>query len=475
MARILLALHKFFPDHRAGTEVLTLKIAHELQRRNHEILVVTANPPDVDAGYREGDEFKDYQFEGINVHSLEEPLRLKGNKYSHEYLNPIIGEHFGSVLDDFKPDVVHVLHAQNLSASIIEQSKKRGLRVILSPTDFWYICPIVQLKRSDGTICRGPGPGAKNCLTCYTGELIPKRDQFKKALSQRISAVGKLPLAGDLLYPLYALYKFGPAAASTCNRPAVLRNIVNQADAITVPTKLMKGLLSENGIDEKLIHHVPFGIDTTELESFDWKSPSEILRIGFIGTIYEHKGVDILIKAFQRIQDPGKACLKIYGDMSQFPQYSQTLRELVESDATTKARISFLGTFPNQALGEKLTEIDTLVVPSRWYENTPLVMQSALTTRTPLIATNLGGMAELIKDGENGFLFELNNYAELATKLQKLIDDKDMLSRFREKIGKQKTIKEMVDELIGLYFADNLKGAGNEPLTPSASPQVGAR
>ncbi|MBX9695820.1 MAG: glycosyltransferase [Cyanobacteria bacterium] len=455
MARILLAVHKFFPDHRAGTEVLTLKIAHELQRRDHEVLVVTANPPDADARLRPGDEFKKYEYEGIQVHSIEEPLRLKSYKYSHEYFNPLIGEHFGTILDQFKPDVVHIMHAQNLSGSIIEQSKQRGLRVILSPTDFWYICPIVQLKRPDGTICRGPGPGAKNCLTCYTGELIPPRDQFKKALSQRLAPVGDLPLAGDLLYPLYTLYKFGPAAASTCNRPAVLRQVVNQADAITVPTKLMKGLLSENGIDERLLHHVPFGIDTSELESFDWKTPSDQLRIGFIGTIYEHKGVDILIKAFQRLKEPERACLKIYGDMNQFPQYSKKLRESVDSDAKTKPLISFLGTFPNQVLGERLTEIDTLVVPSRWYENTPLVMQSALTTRTPLIATDLGGMSELIEDGENGFVFALNDYAELAGKLDKLIDNRNLLDQFRGKIGKQKTIKEMVDELVSLYFAAN--------------------
>jgi hypothetical protein len=49
MRRVLLTAHKFFPEHRAGTEVLTLKIAQELQKRGYEVKVVAANPPDLDA------------------------------------------------------------------------------------------------------------------------------------------------------------------------------------------------------------------------------------------------------------------------------------------------------------------------------------------------------------------------------------------------------------------------------------------
>src|SRR5258708_39926420 len=89
MKRVLLTVHKFFPEHRAGTEVLTLKVAQELQSRGYETLVVTANPPDVDARrteeLRKKSETSEYVFEGIRVHEIGESLRLKNYTFRHEF------------------------------------------------------------------------------------------------------------------------------------------------------------------------------------------------------------------------------------------------------------------------------------------------------------------------------------------------------------------------------------------------------
>src|SRR5277367_3784895 len=119
MRRALLTVHKFFPQHRAGTEVLTLKVAQELKRRNYEVLVVTANPPDVNVRYTQGPLTSDYEYEGVPVHVIEEPLRLNGATFAHEYWHPQIGKHFDEIIDKFKPDLLHIFHAQNLSGSII--------------------------------------------------------------------------------------------------------------------------------------------------------------------------------------------------------------------------------------------------------------------------------------------------------------------------------------------------------------------
>ena len=106
---------------------------------------------------------------------------------------------------------------------------------------------------------------------------------------------------------------------------------------------------------------------------------------------------------------------------------------------------------PNSELGKVLSNIDVLVVPSRWYENTPLVMESALATKTPLIVTNLGGMSELVKDGVNGYTFELNDEKSLFSALKKLIDDPGLLETMRNNIGPEKTIAQMVDEIEAIY------------------------
>lgn len=457
VARILITVHKFFPQHRAGTEVLVLKIAQELIVRQHQVLVVAANPPDTDARFREGEEIKTYTYEGIDVVSFEEPLRLRGYKFSYEFQHPRMRESFSAVLDQFNPDLVHVVHAQNLSGSIIEETKARGLPLIISPTDFWFICPIVQLKRPDGTVCQGPGVMGKNCFNCYTPELLPPEPEFKEALLKRfpnLIAADKAPqsdVLSRLLYWAYISTKWPKALRATSDRPAVLKEIANMADAITVPTKLMKRLFIENGIKEDLIHQVPFGIDTSKLVSWCDKTPSPVMRIGFIGTLFEHKGVDILIRAFQSLKEPEKAVVKVYGNPTQFPDYFDKLKQLAESDVRTRERILFLGTFPNDSFGKVLSELDVLVVPSRWYENTPLVMQSALATKTPLIATNLGGMSELIEHEKTGLLFGLNDHLDLCRQLEELIGQPGRLDMFRKNIGPQRTVEDMVDDLERLY------------------------
>src|SRR5277367_1086434 len=164
MKRALLTVHKFFPEHRAGTEVLTLRFAQELQKRGYEVLVVTANPPDRDARFKGGPETSQYEHEGVAVHVVEEALRLKNNTFASEFYNPNVREFFRKELETFAPDIVHIFHAQNLSSSIIDESLAKKIPVIVSTTDFWFVCPIVQLKRPDGAICRGPGPYGSNCL-----------------------------------------------------------------------------------------------------------------------------------------------------------------------------------------------------------------------------------------------------------------------------------------------------------------------
>jgi Glycosyltransferase len=469
VAKVLLTVHKFFPDHRAGTEILTLKIAQTLKQRGHEVLIVTANPPDTDARYKDGEELKRYVWDGINVISVEESLRLKGNKFSHEYFNPNIGAFFSEILKSFQPDVVHVMHAQNLSASIIEVAKEAGVRVVLSPTDFWFICPIVQLKRPDGQVCEGPGPKGINCLTCYTPHLVPPPSEFAEAFSKRFPRLNRTIAGGA--YPAYVASKLPSAINATSVRPEFLRNTANKCDAISVPTLLMKRLFIKNGITPDLIHHIPFGIDTAPLLAFQNKTASEVLRIGFIGTIFEHKGVDLLVSAFQRLKQPDKAVLTIYGNPDQFPEYFKKVQELVDSHPLTREKIAFPGTFPNERFGEILQKLDVLVVPSRWYENTPLVMQSALATRTPLIATDLGGMSELIEPEKNGLLFALNDVAGLAAQLDKLIEQPQLLRSMQENIEQQRTIAEMVEDLERLYFDNSAADKPAASTTGSAPPE----
>jgi glycosyltransferase involved in cell wall biosynthesis len=261
------------------------------------------------------------------------------------------------------------------------------------------------------------------------------------------------PAKQTFLATATAAFKAGklPAAVSaTMQRPEYLRRAANLLEAIMVPTELMRTIFEENGIEPQLIHKVPFGLDTAPLLPHQEKVPSSVIRIGFVGTIFEHKGLDLLLSAFQQLPPESEAVLKIYGDPKQFPEYGSAMLKLAESGVNRK-KIQFLGTFPNSRLGEVLQELDVLAVPSRWYENTPLVIQSAFATRTPVLATDLGGMSELVKHNQNGLLFEVNNIESLKTQLLRLIEDKDLLLSLRRNIEPERTVSQMVDDIEMVY------------------------
>jgi glycosyltransferase involved in cell wall biosynthesis len=99
----------------------------------------------------------------------------------------------------------------------------------------------------------------------------------------------------------------------------------------------------------------------------------------------------------------------IYGDPEAFPEYAARLRRIAANDP----RIRFCGAFPNEKISDIFSTLDVLVVPSIWYENTPLVIYSAQACRCPVIASNLGVCGGGVHE-ENGLLFEPGNPADLA-------------------------------------------------------------
>jgi glycosyltransferase involved in cell wall biosynthesis len=123
------------------------------------------------------------------------------------------------------------------------------------------------------------------------------------------------------------------------------------------------------------------------------------------------------------------------------------LKDLAADDS----RITFCGTFPNSSIGEILSGIDVLVVPSIWYENTPLVIYSAMAASCPVIASDLGGMSEVVHHNINGLLVEPGDPSALAAALQQLSCDREMLTRLASGCKRPKSIREYVAELLEVY------------------------
>ncbi len=128
------------------------------------------------------------------------------------------------------------------------------------------------------------------------------------------------------------------------------------------------------------------------------------------------------------------------------PGYIDTLKRKARG-----AKIEFMGKYKPSDVARVFSEIDVLVVPSLWYENSPLVIHEAFATRTPVLASGIGGMAELVADGKGGITFSAGSAEDLACKIQKLAEDESLRSSLARSAPKVKTIEENAQELEETY------------------------
>jgi glycosyltransferase involved in cell wall biosynthesis len=155
----------------------------------------------------------------------------------------------------------------------------------------------------------------------------------------------------------------------------------------------------------------------------------------------------VLLEAVRSLPADMPVEVKVYGELEQFPEYVRRLRALAGNDE----RIAFCGTFPNKRIGEILYGLDVLVIPSVWYENTPLTCYFAQAAGVPVVATDTESMREVVADGINGFLFPTGDVRGLAGIIRLLCIDRAAVRRLSDHARKPKTISSYVDELERMY------------------------
>lgn len=441
--RVLFAAHQFFPEHRAGTETLTLGLARALAESGHETAVFAAKRSLPDGDIEPGT-IQDYEFEGIPVRRAGRPRESLSRSYRLNYDNPLMARRLAEYLQEFRPDVVHFTHLQGLSASVIPVVKEAGITAIYTATDFWTICPVVDLLRHDGSLCAGPDDA--HCPRCVASRQSDSRiaDAVLRTPAPVLRAAASLSqtAVAETLPPLAQIRDLS-------ERPARIREAVNALDLILAPTRLMRDLLVRNGVRDDLIRVSHYGLDISglELTGIPNTGGGSRVRFGFIGTLGPHKGPDLLIQAFNQLSPELDVSLTIRGESSRFEEFHGRLRNLAEGDG----RISFDGPFPPGDLGKVLSGMDVLIVPSRWYENAPLVVYSALAAGIPVVATNVGGLSEIVEPGKNGLLFPLEDREGLARCLSRLAEEPGLIARLREGIEPVKSIRQSAEELESLY------------------------
>lgn len=439
--RVLLTSHQFPPKFTFGTEKLAFESGRELRARGHEVCVLTTDP---DLGHGE---VEDYVHEGLSVRAVGHRLNQTPDPLRYEFDNPEMAEEMRRYIGEMRPDLLHVWHAGRLSGSIIPAAKVEGLPVVFTATDFWSICRVIHLRRADtGELCEGPNAHATNCLRCFIARAnAPQRK--KDMYLNRSEAVFR---AYSVLANSELMRKtgYGGRVRAVSDRITFLREAINSCERVLAPTNLTREMLEKNGLHGGRLSVSRYGIETSHISSLP-KSPErpETVRFGFMGGLVRHKGVHNLVEAFRRVPQESPAELKVYGDPGRDPDYFAELEEAAGGDG----RIRFMGPFAGERVGEVLQEVDVLVVPSSWYENTPLVIYEAFASGTPVVGTDLGGISEVVHHDYNGLLFAMDDAEDLGRQLRRFLEEPGLIARFRGNTEPPRTVADSVDELEAIY------------------------
>jgi len=440
--KILYASHLFLPKYYGGTEVYTFNIASELKRRGHDVHVLACES--FKTGKRNEVRANDELYGDLKVHRVYLNIMLMDDPVRAEYFNPYVERHLMDYYAALRPDLIHAHHFGYLSTAVFTAAQKLGIPTAFTATDFWLVCPNSQLLRWNATLCEGPSNIA-DCLRCYT-HLSHRAKKYQWVTQSLPDGVLKKLVRASINTSSRSLWQFRVLKAAG-SRAGWNQDVFNAVGLFISPSKFLESMFIRNGMTNSHRIRIPFGVRSATLQSSCQKIPSTRLRFGFIGTISKHKGLHILIEAFQELREDEAAMLRVYGSLEFDPPYGKKIRQL----AAGNSQIEFAGTFPHQKMSEVFREIDVLIVPSNWYENTPLVVYAALAMETPVVCSDMGGMAEIVHHGENGLTFEAGNPQALLDRMRELLNDRALLERLRPDRSRIHTIEDNADQLEAAY------------------------
>ena len=201
------------------------------------------------------------------------------------------------------------------------------------------------------------------------------------------------------------------------------RLFTKNVHAVTAETQFVLDLHSKYGFFKKAKKYVipgSFAISDNRKSSKDYRT----LKILFVGEVSEHKGIHVLLDAFTALNEPDVQ-LHIVG--------RGPLAQRVLNLASQDSRIKYYGYVPQgESLWELYSKANLLVIPSIWFEPFGGVSIEAFSFGTPVIASAIGGIPEIVEDGYNGLLVKPGDMEDLSRTLKKVLSDIELLKKLGE-------------------------------------------
>jgi glycosyltransferase involved in cell wall biosynthesis len=425
----------FHPDPVGGTEVYVESLAHELTNLGIENIIAAA-----------GVEEKTYRHNGLTVRRYQFEPTPRSLREQYGQGDPVALAHFEALLHREQPDIVH-LHAYTRAVSLpmLRAAKRLNIPVVFTYHTPAITCMRGTLLRWGSDICDGR-LDVSLCSACALNQFLPSN--LSIMLSQTPVSVGKalekLNLKGKLATALRMRELMTLQHAS-------MRALFEEADHVVVLCDWTAKLLEINGFHLKQLSLVRHGITSSSRANTPSSKPErasqKTLRMIYIGRILPMKGLHVLVPALRALP-LAPLELDIFGAAPD-EAYLQTLNQLAADDP----RIRFHASVPNDQVVSLLSQYDLLVVPSQVLETGPLVVLEAFAAGTPVMGSDLGGIAELVEDNMNGILVEADSVTAWQRALGRLVNQPELLPQLKQRVKPPPTMADVAQQMNMIYQA----------------------
>lgn len=317
---------------------------------------------------------------------------------------------FAQLLDSVLPDIVHFHHLHPIGAESLALVRNRlpRARIVFTLHDFHPICHRDGLMVRTGSeiLCSEPTPDA--CHGCFRG-VLPGR---------------------------FAL------------RLQHVQNMLGLVDRFIAPSAFVVQRFDRWGLSEHMVARIPHGLPGSMVPATGDGTPTRN-RFGFFGNIAPQKGVVLLLDAVAGIDTSVSLTLALHGGSPDRNENFSTAFE--RASARAGDRVRYHGPYERGDVSRLMAEIDWVVVPSTWWEPAPLTVLEAFRHGRPVIASDIGGMAELVNHDLNGLLFRRGDVADLTRWMTRAARDPGLWRRLAAAVPRIPSIAEVAARHMAVY------------------------
>lgn len=397
----ILQVNKFFYV-RGGSERYYFDLCDLLSRRGHEVLHFSMkhsrNRPSP-----QDDHFMPYVDLNASMNLGERLAAASRILYSREAIRRM-----EALIARYSPDIVHLHNiTRQISPSILAVISRRGIPKVQTLHDWSLICP------AHTCFVRGDV-----CDDCAGGRYW---HGLSKACVDRSRKSTALAVAEAYLHSLLGLYR--------------------KIDWFLAPSRFLMDKVSSLGWIKDKISHLPYFIPLGD----DWSTRNDGYVL-FAGRITREKGVGVLLEAAQRLRDTKFVIAGEGEDLDDFRNLAARMN---------LPNVEFTGYVSGDPLEKLIEGASCIAVTSVWYENLPLTILGSFARGKPVVGSDCGGIGELVRNGETGYLFRRADAASLAEAIGKLQSDESIRIRMgrnaRDLVSREHSGDGHYDRLMKVY------------------------